>query len=288
MKRISVLAGVFLLLGVGCGGEVSHSTFKTGAAQDKAAGGKEPAANAEAAKPRKIVYNANATLVVDDFDAAEKQLKELLEQYHAYIAKADLNVSPNSRRNGTWTIRVPAPQLESFLDEVGRIGELHQRTLDSRDITDEFYDLESRIKNKLARQEALRELLKKKTDKVEDLLAVDRELAKVTEDIEAAQGQMQRWKKETEFATVTLSVRDRRDYVPPASPAFGTTVSRAWGGSIDALVAFCKGVVVFMVVLVPWLPVLALVIVPFVWLVRRALRGPRPLVVEAAPPMPPV
>jgi hypothetical protein len=175
------------------------------------------------------------------------------------------------------------------MDEVAKIGELHQRTLDSRDITDEYYDLEARIKNKVARQEALREMLKKKTDKVEDLLAVDRELAKVTEDIEVAKGQLQRWTKQTDYATVVLKMQDRRDYVPPppTSPTFGTTLSRSWNDSTDGLTSFLKGLVIVLVFLVPWLPVIAVVVLPFYLILRKIVRSssqPTP----PAPPAPPL
>lgn len=312
MKRFYFLPAAVLMLSIGCGGEAPksksaarHSDAAPEAmamenAKDRGAAGRgEANGKAEAdAKPRKIIYNANAVLVVDDFDTAATQLKTIIDkQQGAYVAKQDINVSPNSRRSGSWTIRVPVDQLEPFMEEVARLGELHQRTLDSKDITDEYYDLENRIKNKQARQEALRELLKKKTDKVEELLAVDRELARVTEDIEVAQGQMQRWRKLSDFATVTLKIQDRRDYVPPppTSPTFGTSVSRAWTSSTEGLVSFGKGLVLVAVVLVPWLPVIALVMLPPFLIIRKAVRSlrrpPAPVepltVVATAPPAAP-
>jgi hypothetical protein len=302
MKRLHVLAATALFLSIGCGGVApmaktagrmaeadADATPRAAAANEKG----QPPEEAKDAKPRKIIYNANATLVVDDFDQAEAQLKKVIDSHKgSYIAKADLNVSPNSRRMGTWTIRVPAEQRESFMEEIAKIGEVHQSTLDSKDITDEYYDLENRIKNKQARQEALRELLKKKTDKVEELLAVDRELAKVTEDIEVAQAQMQRWKKLSDFATVVLTIQDRRDYIPPppTSPTFGTTVARNWQGSLDALAGFGKALVVVIVVLVPWPPLIALVVVPPYLVLRRALRSthrPAAAPLEVLPATPP-
>jgi hypothetical protein len=298
MKRFYVLMAATLLLSIGCGASHSPMTKSARMSADAApeamvvagahdAEAKAPAAND--AKPRKIIYNANAVLVVDDFDTASKELKDLVKRQGAMIAKDDINTSPNSRRSGSWTIRVPVDHFDAFMDEVAKIGELHQRTLDSRDITDEYYDLEARIKNKVARQEALREMLKKRTDKVEDLLAVDRELAKVTEDIEVAKGQLQRWTKQTDFATVVLKMQDRRDYVPPppTSPTFSTTLSRSWNDSVDGLSSFLKGLVIVVVFLVPWLPVIAVVVLPFYLIIRKAARSlsqPTP----PAPPAPPL
>ena len=127
---------------------------------------------------------------------------------------------------------------------------------------------------------------------MEDHIVVYRELGKVTEDIEAAQGRIKRMKNESEFATVTLKIQDRRDYVPPppTSPTFGTTISRSWTSSVDGLVNFTKGFVVVIVVLVPWLPVIALVVLPPFLLIRKAVRSlrrpPEPLTVLPATPPP--
>ena len=158
MKQIWVLPAALLLLSIGCGGASpmsksagrppSDSANEAVARADEKAGGAGDKGKGDAdAKPRKIIYNANAVLVVDDFDVAADQLKTLIDKEQgAWTAKKDINVSPNARRSGNWTIRVPFERLEPFMDEVAKLGELHQRTLDSRDITDEYYDLESRIK----------------------------------------------------------------------------------------------------------------------------------------------
>lgn len=290
MRRLQILAVATLFLSIGCGGagpmprsKMTKDAAPEAAAARDAAGGKGD--DLKEAKPRKVIFTANASLAVENFDDAETRIRKLVDEYKGYISKADINTSPNSRRYGTWTIRVPADKLEPFLTEVAKFGELHQRTLDSRDVTEEYYDLESRIKNKEAHQEALRELLKKKTDRTEDQVKVISELEKVTEDIDAARGRLRLMANQTEYATVVLRVQDLRDYVPPTSPAFGTTVSRAFGGSIEALVSFCKGIVIVLVVLLPWTPLMALVILPFYLLIRRALRSsaPRPPV----PPTPP-
>jgi hypothetical protein len=167
---------------------------------------------------------------------------------------------------------VPADELEGFMDDVAVLGELHERSLDSDDVTDRYYDRENRMKNKLARQESLRERLKSKaTDRDENWLAVDRELNQVTQDIEADKAQLQRWAKDSEMATVYLSVRERKDYVPTTAPAFGTTISRTFSGSVELLTGFGKGLVLIAVALAPWLP---LIVLPFYILIRRALRTP--------------
>jgi hypothetical protein len=296
MKRLSVLAAALFLVALGCG-EAKYSQYAAMDAGEAAPMAKAPApgqpAAAQAADakpmPRKIIYNAKATLVVETFDGVEKKLEQAIEAHKGtYVAKSDVTGSPGSRRSGTWTIRIPSEQLDAFMNEVAEIGELQQRTLESDDITDRFYDLENRIKNLKVREEGLRKLLlEKSSSKLEDLLAVDRELSRVREEIEVSQGQLKRWSQLTEFATLVLSVRERKDYVPPTSPSFGKNISRTFGGSLDALTNFLQGIVLVLVALVPWIPVMALIVVPIWYVIRRSLRSPAPMTVLPAEPQAP-
>ena len=75
-------------------------------------------------------------------------------------------------------------------------------------------------------------------------------------------------KDKVTMATLTVHVREDKDYVPPQALSFGDRIGEIWGKSIDALVAFGKGIVLFLVAIFPWL----LVIVPPVYFLYRFLR----------------
>jgi hypothetical protein len=282
LAAISVLgtkaSGTFTAMGdVGAGPRAGQNN-----AAEKNAGVKQ--APPEEEIPRKIIYTAKATLLVEDFDTSDTELRRLVaDQEKAFIAHARVTVSAYGRRHGEWTIRVPADRLEDFFDRAAKLGEVRERSLDSQDITDQYFDRENRLKNKLTRQEALRQMLKESTAKKEDYLAVDRELNQVTQDIEADEGQLRLWRNLTALATIHLNVTERKDYVPPASPAFGTTMGRAFAASVDSLVSFGKNVVLVVVVLVPWLPVILLIVLP-IYLVGRRARRSAPKVPPETPP----
>jgi len=80
----------------------------------------------------------------------------------------------------------------------------------------------------------------------------------------------------------------------PEAPGFGTRVGRTFSGSLEALQGFGQGVIIVAVAMAPWLPVIALVVAPFWWLIRRLTRTTaRPTVpvldvapVQVAPPAP--
>src|SRR5262249_14380890 len=101
--------------------------------------------------------------------------------------------------------------------------------------------------------------------------------------INVRKGQLQRWDKLTAFATLTVSLRTRKDYVAPVAPDFGGRVGRVFVGSLEALRDAGEFVVLAVVALAPWLGGLGARAPPplLVWRRRRRAAAPAP---PAAPP----
>jgi hypothetical protein len=279
-----LLAGIVFL--VGCGGE-SAKTFDAAARRAApstatppdaprrpAAGGEAAGAplNVAPAAPadRKIIYTAWVDLLVESLGAFEPQLTDAIRQYQAIVGHSDVTGSPGTPRSGQWVIRVPAGKFPDFLKEVESLGEVQKTKVDSQDVTEEYFDHKLRIDNKKVQQDRLRTHMKESTGKLTDILEVEKELARVSEEMDRLQGKVRLWDNLAALSTVTINVRERKGYVPPETPAFGTTVSRTFHGSVDALVGFGQGVVLTAVAVAPWLPVIGLVALPTWWLVRRA------------------
>ena len=236
-------------------------------------------------QPRKIIYNAQVALVVEEFDKAEEELTRLVKEYKGYVTGSDTHGAPGSPRSGEWTLRIPADQFREFIADLGKLGELRDSKTDSDDVTDRYYDTKAHIQNDQAEEEALRKLMveKSETGKLEDLLAVRRELRKLRSQIDSQQGQMQRWDKEVAMTTVVVQIQDRKDYVPTTSPSFGTSIGRTFEGSVSALLAFGRGVVLVAVAAAPWLAVLAVPALGAWWLVRNRLKIGRGRAAAAGP-----
>jgi hypothetical protein len=297
MRASPVIIAIGILCLVGCGAEsnireaaskdkaTSKEQRKSQALADKAAAGEfaedQPAGGKEKPaeeKPRKIIYTAQVDLIVEDLAKGEQELKRLIQEQKAYIAKSEMRGSPGSPRSGTWTIRVPVEHFDLFMDEIGQVGELRLSRTDSDDITDRYYDLKAHLKNNEVEEEGLQKLYLEKsaTGKLEDLLAVRRELRNIRGDIERQKGQLQRWDKETEYATITIIMYDRKEYVPTTAPTFGTSITRTFSGSWESLVTLGKGIVLVVVAVTPWLPVVGIIVVS-AWVgIRRANRKAHP------------
>jgi hypothetical protein len=261
------------VLALGCGGDKVPGRSKMAAEQRERAEEPRQAGNAAGkAAPRKIIYTGFVDLIVDDFDGSESRLLQLVEDNEGYLAESAIYNQPHSPRSGTWIVRIPNKHFDAFMAAVAKLGEVRKRTSNSQDVTDVYYDTAAHLKADEAEEKSLLGLLEKTQGRVEDILKVREQVRIVRGHIEANKSQLQRWDKDVEMATVTVTLLDRRDYTPPLMPDFGSSVGRTFQSSIEALVAFGKGIVLVLVALAPWLAVLALFAVPLaiIWRRRRA------------------
>lgn len=222
---------------------------------------------------RKIVYNARITLVVENVVKLGEKVAKLVKESGGYISQSDESSYTSTQRQASWTVRVPVEKFDSFMASVGKMGELEQNHIDTQDVTQEYYDVEARIANKQQEEKRLQKHLDDSTGKLEDILAVERELTRVRGEIEQMQGRIRYLANVSAMCTVTISGSEVRNYKPPIRPTFATQISRTFQGSIDHLIGFGKAIVLFAVAVIPWLPLVLIAAIPFLWAVRRAFRA---------------
>jgi hypothetical protein len=172
---------------------------------------------------------------------------------------------------------------------IGRTAAVYLWAAGKTRVTSVYYNLQAHIGNDEVREKGLQKLYVDRAagGKLEELLAMDRELSAVQDKIDVQKKQLKRWDKETSLATVVVTLRDRKDYVPPTVPDFGTSLGRTFQASVEWLVTFAKVLILIVVALAPWLAVLAVLATPLVVVWRRRRRS-RPLtVVPAGPPAAP-
>ncbi len=297
MRTWLILPAAIVLIPLGCGGNAppfsgqsnTESYTADAPAQDEApaapaappAAGQAPAKGA--ARPagadqpalsdkstRKIVYNGNVQLIVTDLDKSEAALRAILKDTEALVASSEITGSAGSPRSGHWRVRVPVKNFDEFTGAVVKLGVPQKNTTDSQDVTDEYYDLEERIKNKRMELEALRGFMadKKLNSQIETLVKIQTELSRVSGELDQLEGKMRRMKDLTALATVNVTMNEVKDYHPVPPPSFANSIQGTFADSLDLLARFGKGVALVAVALAPWLAVLAVVAVPG-WRVGR-------------------
>jgi hypothetical protein len=221
---------------------------------------------------RQIIYTARLNLVVEEFDGVPERVGQLASSHSGIVANSTLEGSSGSPRSGIWTIRVPVRQYGTFLEAAKAIGEFQSLTTESQEVTAEYYDVKARIANKQLQEKRLLELLENGTGKLEDILAVEDQLARVREEIERMQGHMRVLKDLTAFSTITLTVNEIKGYKPPEAPTFGNRIARAWSGTLDALLSTGQNLVIGIVAVGPWLVILSIPVILFIGVIRMLVR----------------
>ncbi len=220
-----------------------------------AVGGKEIAATAPPGANRKIIFNARIDLVVENFDDAPATLAALVKKCDGYVADSNLSGSTGANRSGTWKVRVPVARFDEFISAAKGIGELVSASTQSQDVSDEFYDVDARIRNKTKEEERLLKLLEDRPGKLEDVISIERELSRVRDEVERMQGRLRVLTDLSSLTTVDISIREIQDYQPPQSPTFATRIGRAFSGSTTMLNSAFEGTVITVVALAPWIAV---------------------------------
>ena len=148
---------------------------------------------------RLVVYDAYLRLVVPEPEATAGQLLELAKRSDGYALEIGTDRA---------VLRVPATQLDETLEAIALLGKVRNRNLSGRDVTDQFVDLEARLRNAQATQKRFRELLAQATN-VTEVLAVEAELARINFEVESLQGQINRLEEVISFATITIRLEEK-------------------------------------------------------------------------------
>jgi hypothetical protein len=232
---------------------------------------------ADSAAPRMLIRTGDASVEVDSLEPAVGRLRALTERLGGYVANTTYQGGRERVREASLELRVPADRFEAMQTVLDSVGDVEWLNVAVQDVGEEYVDLSARTANAKRLETRLVELLATRTGKLEDVLAVERELARVREEIERFEGRLRFLR--TRVATSTLAVR-LHEPAPVIggrgeTGVIGDAFRQAWRNFIGAIAT----VIAWSGALIPLLAVAAAV-----WIVIRRLRRPRPPVAPEGDP----
>lgn len=228
--------------------------------------------NVAAEVARKVIHNATLDIVVEQFNDIPARIEELASKNGGFISKANVDTTTGRSRHGTWTIRVPVERYRALMTAAGSIGILQRGVEDSREVTAEYYDLDSRLRNKEREEARLLEHLDQTSRDLQQVLTLEKELARVRQESEQIAGQLRVLKDITALSTVTINVSEVEKYVAEAPPTFVARIQQTWSNSFGALTSLGQFVVLMTVGIAPWLAVATIPVLLAVVVYRREQR----------------
>jgi len=185
------------------------------------------------ARPKRIIYTAAARARVEQLDSALVSLTRI-------INRGGGHVSSQHRTNSTYeksaelVVRLPADQLDATLAFLpGIAAEIDYQNLDSRDVTAEWLDLESRLQTKRDVRDRYIDILRNRAQKVEDILNAEDKIRVITEEIESREGQLRYLRDQVALSTLKLSLYETVEY-----RSTGTTMTHGFFSQLGESLAF--------------------------------------------------
>jgi hypothetical protein len=140
-----------------------------------------------------LIYTARVTMAVYQVDQGLAAVEKIARDNGGYLSL---------KRDREITIRVPRNRFDPALAQIDKIGDVLHRDVQAQDVTDEFVDTEIRIKNARAMQVRLKVLLEKAS--VKEALEIEKEMRRVTEELELLEGKLKLLKDKIAFSTITV------------------------------------------------------------------------------------
>ena len=201
-----------------------------------------------------LIRTGSATVEVDSLERAVAAARQLATRAGGYVATEQLQTGRDQRRSGTLELKLPSARFDEIMGGLASLGRVEAVSVGAEDVGEEYTDLDARVANARRLEERLVTLLATRTGKLDDVLSVERELARVREQIERLDGRMRYLRTRVAYSSLTLTVHEPMPLVDPRQGPgpLGEAVRQAWRnfvGVVAALIALV-GVIVPLGVLV--------------------------------------
>ena len=208
---------------------------------------------------RKLIKNGNFSIEVEDLAAAEEKLEAWVKSLGGYVESSYM-----SERNGNLCVRIPQESFEKAMDSAGSFGRLLNKSVNTEDVTERFYDLKTRLDTKKIMRERLQNYLSSAKD-IKDMLQIERELNSVIADIESMEGSLRRLSGQIDYSRINISFslpyrsEEGQSFV---LPSFKDSFRRFLSNVVDFFLGFIK---IILYIVIFGVPVVALIMLLY-WL----------------------
>jgi hypothetical protein len=241
MKKIVLYIAV-ILLAVACNNsstddKINRSAFSTFAETEVADNNTrllKPNNKAQKKIERKLIKTGNLTFETSDLNKTKVTIESLVKANNGYIAN-DSEYKTYDRISNTISLRIPSDKFDNFIVEISKgVEKFDNKNINISDVTEQFLDVEARLKTKKALEVKYLEILKK-AKTVREILDVERELGKLRGDIEATEGRLNYLKNQVTFSTLSITFYKK---VAESESSFGGKIKDAFEDGFDNIKAF--------------------------------------------------
>lgn len=186
---------------------------------------------------QKLIKNGNVSFRVKSLMETKRSIQSVVVAMNGYIAKENTYGYDNSPSEEL-TVRIPSKNFDKFLDDVLQgAEEVDSKNIDIEDVTEQFVDIEARLKNKKQLEAKYQELMVKATN-MEDILKIEKEISLIREDIESAEGKLKYLSNRVSYSTITLRYYEKRSSGFNFGGKLGNAIKNGGTGFLWFLIGF--------------------------------------------------
>lgn len=198
--------------------------------------------------PVMIIRTGHASVEVGNVDEAALKVRALAGNLGGHVANSQFEGGEHNVRSATLELKIPAQRYDEAVTRLATIGEVESVNSTSEDVGEEYVDVTARVANARRLEQRLVQLLATRTGRLEDVLAVERELARVREEIERAEGRLRYLRTRAAMSTLTVLVHEDE---PILGRAGDNPIVAAFKAAWRNFVRFIAGLIAAMGVIIP-------------------------------------
>ncbi|HEY1952601.1 MAG TPA: DUF4349 domain-containing protein [Gemmatimonadaceae bacterium] len=190
--------------------------------------------------PAMVIRTGQAFVEVGKLDPAVLRVRQLAAQVGGYITNSSISGGHDQIRQATLEIKIPAQRYDEAVSSLSALGKVETVNTNAEDVGEEFVDVTARVANSRRLEERLLNLLGNRTGKLDEVLRVERELARVREEIERYEGRLRFLGSRVAMSTLTITAHEPAPLLgdgPGANP-IAAAFRRAWRNFVALVAAF--------------------------------------------------
>ena len=177
----------------------------------------------------KMIYRAGLELETQEFEQADAGIKALTKQLGGYFEEQSTRTRSGGYRSASYTVRVPAERFEEFLSQIGTICTVTFQNQSAEDVSEAYYDTESRLETARIKLDRLQDLLRK-AELMEDIITLESAISETEYQIERLSGDLRHYDALIGYSTVSVSLNEvyRITEPDPAPLTFGQRLANSF------------------------------------------------------------
>ncbi|NLK88458.1 MAG: DUF4349 domain-containing protein [Clostridiaceae bacterium] len=263
-------------------GEAAHAEAPPAYEADSLAGGGSSTVDVSNVilAERKIIRSANLTIEVENFDNAFANIEGIIANI-GFVQQTNINTERvyieeelKLVKRGTIVLRVNKEMFDSVINKLRGLGDVYNYTTDGQDVTEQVFDVESRLRLLKMQQEKL-EAYVEKLDDIEEIFKAESKLTDIRYQIESLTGNLNKLNSLVDLSTITINLNEKYPGKEPMPETYGDKLLNSLKESLLNVVEFLGDLLLFIVAALPILIFIGLCVLFGMWIYKKTIKKNR-------------